>query len=166
MVATIKRARRKRLARFVRDVLLHTPFVQMLALLVVLWLVFSSAIFLAEHGREGATVKHFGEALYWGVAAFSTAGIADTPSSELAMLIGGIWIVVGSALFFGAIIATITTYFMRPMQRPGKRIIDTIEYNLEQLNDLSLEELDLLRETVDTLIVHVEDLKKKRRQSP
>jgi voltage-gated potassium channel len=51
---------------------------------------------------------------------------------------------------------------MRPMQRPGKRIIDTIEYNLEQLNELTLEELDLLKETVDTLIMHVERLKQTR----
>ncbi|MDH5790497.1 MAG: two pore domain potassium channel family protein, partial [Nitrospinota bacterium] len=56
----------------------------------------------------------------------------------------------------------ITTYFMRPMQRPAKKIIDTIEYNLEQLNDLSIDELDLLKETVDTLIIHVEKLKEKQ----
>jgi voltage-gated potassium channel len=65
-------------------------------------------------------------------------------------------------LFFGTIVATVTTYFMRPMQRPHKKIIDTIEYNLEQLEDLSIDELDLLRETVDTLIVHVERLKQTR----
>lgn len=97
-----------------------------------------------------------------GVAAFSTAGIADAPVSGTAQLVGGLWIVIGSVLFFGTIVATVTTYFMRPMQRPHKKIIDTIEYNLEQLNDLSLEELDLLRETVDTLIVHVERLKEKQ----
>jgi voltage-gated potassium channel len=74
-------------------------------------------------------------------------------------VIGGFWIVIGSALFFGTIIATITSYFMRPMQRPHKRIIDTIEYNLEQLNDLTPEELDLLKDTVNTLIAHVEQLK-------
>jgi voltage-gated potassium channel len=96
------------------------------------------------------------------VAAFSTAGIADMPTSGLALLFGGLWIVVGSVLFFGAIVATVTTYFMRPMQRPHKKIIDTIEYNLEQLNDLTVDELDLLKETVDTLIVHVEHLKKKQ----
>jgi voltage-gated potassium channel len=96
------------------------------------------------------------------VAAFSTAGIADAPVSGTAQLVGGLWIVIGSVLFFGTIVATVTTYFMRPMQRPHKKIIDTIEYNLEQLNDLSLEELDLLRETVDTLIVHVERLKEKQ----
>ncbi len=51
---------------------------------------------------------------------------------------------------------------MRPMQRPGKKIIDTIEYNLEQLNELTIDELDLLKETVDTLIIHVEHLKEKQ----
>ena len=154
--------RPNRLARFMRDVWLHTPFVRMLILLVVLWLGFAAALYQVEHNVEGTSITNYGEALYWGVAAFSTAGIADTPRSDMAMLIGGVWIVLGSAMFFGAIVATITTYFMRPMQRPGKRIIDTIEYNLEQLNDLSLEELDLLKETVDTLIIHVEHLKQAR----
>jgi voltage-gated potassium channel len=160
----MKTKRHRRLARFIRDVWLHTPFVRLLLLMVVLWLGFSAALYQVEHTVEGATIKNYGEALYWGVAAFSTAGIADTPQSDMARLIGGIWIVLGSALFFGAIVATITTYFMRPMQRPGKRIIDTIEYNLEQLDDLSLEELDLLKETVDMLIIHVENLKQARHQ--
>jgi voltage-gated potassium channel len=100
--------------------------------------------------------------LYWGVAAFSTAGIADTPISGTAQLVGGLWIVLGSVLFFGTIVATVTSYFMRPMQRPHKKIIETIEYNLEQLDALTLDELDLLKETVDTPIVHVERLKEKR----
>lgn len=51
---------------------------------------------------------------------------------------------------------------MKPMQRPHKKIIDTIEYNLEQLDDLTIDELDLLKKTVDGLIVHVEHLKKKQ----
>jgi len=133
-------------------------------LLIVLWLISAASMYLAEADVRGATITSFGKALYWGVAAFSTAGIADTPRSALALAIGGIWIVVGSMLFFGTIVATITTYFMRPMQRPGKRIIDTIEYNLEQLNELTLEELDLLKETVDGLIEHVERLKVKQAQ--
>lgn len=123
---------------------------------------FSAGVYLAERGIEGASVKSYGEALYWGVAAFSTAGIADMPRSSTAQLVGGLWIVLGSVLFFGTIVATVTGYFMRPMQRPHKKIIETIEYNLEQLNDLTLDELDLLKETVDTLIVHVERLKEKQ----
>ena len=40
-----------------------------------------------------------------------------------------------------------------------KQIVDTIEYNLEQLDDLTVEELELLKETTDALIEHVENLK-------
>lgn len=158
----MRRSKRpSRFRRFIRDISTHTPFVGMIVLLVVLWLVFSYGVYLSERGVETSSIASYGHALYWGIAAFSTAGIADTPRSNMGQLIGGIWIVVGSVLFFGTIVATITSYFMRPMQRPVKRIIDTIEYNLEQLDDLSIEELDLLKRTVDTLIVHVENLKKK-----
>lgn len=134
----------------------------MVLLLIVLWLLFSAGVYFAEQGVQGSSINSYGEALYWGVAAFSTAGIAEMPTSGTAKLVGGLWIVLGSVLFFGTIVATVTTYFMRPMQRPHKKIIDTIEYNLEQLNYLTLDELDLLKETVDTLITHVEHLKEKR----
>ena len=123
---------------------------------------FSTGIYFTERGIEGTSITSYGDAMYWGIAAFSTAGIADAPQSDIAKVVGGTWIVVGSVIFFGTIVATVTTYFMRPMQRPSKRIIDTIEYNLEQLNDLTIDELDLLKETVDTLIIHVENLKKKQ----
>ena len=153
--------RHTRFKRFLKDVSVHTPFIKMIFLLIVLWLIFSTALYMAERGVDGASINSYGEALYWGVAAFSTAGIANAPISTIGQLVGGLWIVIGSMLFFGTIVATVTTYFMRPMQRPHKKIIDTIEYNLEQLNDLTLDELDLLKETVDTLIVHVEHLKEK-----
>ena len=153
--------RHTRFKRFIKDVSIHTPFIKMNFLLIVLWLIFSGALYMAERGVVGASINSYGEALYWGVAAFSTAGIANAPISSIAQLVGGLWIIIGSVLFFGTIVATVTTYFMRPMQRPHKKIIDTIEYNLEQLNDLTLDELDLLKETVDTLIIHVEHLKEK-----
>jgi voltage-gated potassium channel len=127
-------------------------------------MIFSNGLYLAEQSSDHPTLSTLGDALYWGVAALSTAGIADIPHAELAKLIGGIWIIVGSFLFFGAIVATITGYFMRPMQRPHNQIIDTIEYNLEQFNDLSREELARLKETVDTLIVYVEQLNEKHHQ--
>jgi len=161
----MKRAgRHARLKRFVADVSTHTPFTRMVVLLVVLWLGFAAAIYFAERGVEGASIESYGNALYWGIAAFSTAGIADTPVSVFAQLIGGIWIVLGSMLFFGTIVATVTAYFMRPLLRPHKRIIETIEYNLEQLEDLNLDELELLKKTTDTLIEHVERLKDRRGQ--
>ena len=153
-----------RFKRFIKDISTHTPFIKIVVLLIVLWLIFSAGLYFAERDVEGANINSYGEALYWGIAAFSTAGIADTPSSNIGRLVGGMWIILGSVLFFGAIVATVTSYFMRPMQRPARRIIDTIEYNLEQLNDLTIEELDLLKETVNTLIIHVEKLKRKNNQ--
>ncbi len=159
-----KTKRNSRPKRFIKDITTHTPFAKMIFLLVILWFAFSTGLYFAERGIEGTNITSYGDALYWGIAAFSTAGIADTPQSDIAQLIGGAWIVIGSVIFFGTIVATVTTYFMRPMQLPSKRIIDTIEYNLEQLNDLTIDELDLLKETVDTLIVHVENLKKKQQK--
>ena len=149
----------RRSRKFIRDVIVHTPILKMSFLLIILWMVFAAGVYFGERGAEGTSITTYGRALYWGIAAFSTAGIADMPVNGISELIGAIWIVIGSMLFFGAIVATITAYFMRPLQRPSKQIIDTIEYNLEQLDDLSIEELELLKETTDSLIEHVERLK-------
>ena len=157
--------RNNKFIRFIGDVIAETPFVWMLLLLVVAWLVFAGGMYLSERNVEGATIRSFGQALYWGVAAFSTAGIADTPVAGLSMVLGGTWIVVGSTLFFGTIVATVTAYFMRPMQRPARKIVETIEYNLEQLDDLSVEELDLLKRTVDALIANMERARRKQEES-
>lgn len=150
-----------RLRRFIRDVIAETPFVKMLILLLVLWILFSAALYVVEQ-TQGSPIVTFLDALYWAVAAFSTAGIADTPVTQSGKVIGALWIIIGSVIFFGTIVATITVYFMRPLQRPARRIVDTIEYNLERLDELSMEELDLLRDTTDTLIGHMEGIKAHR----
>lgn len=153
---------RARTDKFIRDVLLHTPIVRASTLLIVLWLLFSAGIYFGEIDAEGSKITSYGKALYWGVAAFSTAGIADMPVNGISEFIGAVWIVLGSMLFFGAIVATITAYFMRPFQRPSKQIVDTIKYNLEQLDDLTIDELELLKQTTDLLIEHVEQIKLKQ----
>lgn len=158
----LRRAHESRLVRYAKTMLSDTLILRFIVVLFVLWLLFSAGIFLAEQRSPAPELESFGEALYWGVAAFSTAGIADTPASGLARLIGGIWIVTGSVIFFGIIIAAITGFFMRPLQRPVHRLVETIEYNLERLQDLSVEELDLLRTTTDTLILHMERLKARK----
>lgn len=156
------RSLKKGSRKFIRDVVLHTPILKMTFLLVILWMLFSVGIYFGESGAEGTKITSYGKALYWGVAAFSTAGIADMPVNGISEVLGAIWIVLGSVLFFGAIVATVTAYFMRPLHRPSKQIIDTIEYNLEQLDDLTVDELELLKETTDSLIKHVEHLKYQR----
>ena len=156
---------RKRVRRFLRDVVAETPFVKMLILLISLWAGFSAAMYFVENDVPESPIRAMLDALYWGVAAFSTAGIASTPATPLGKLIGGIWIIIGSVIFFGTIVATVTTYFMRPLQRPVRRIVDTIEFNLEQLDKLTVEELEILKRTTDTLIEHMEGVKGRRETS-
>ena len=153
---------RKRFRKFIAKIVNRTLFLQMVGLLAFLWLLFAAAMFAVERGSADSSIRSLGDALYWGVAALSTAGIADTPASGVAKLIGGTWIVIGSVLFFGIIVSTVTAYFMRPVRRPPDQMIESIEYSLEELDQLSLEELDLLKETVDTLIEHVEHIKSRR----
>jgi voltage-gated potassium channel len=151
-----------RLRRFSREIIEQTPFIGLILLLLCCWAAFAVALWLAERGAPGTSIVDYSDALYWCVAAFTTAGIADRPLTGFGRLVGAAWMVTGSILFFGAIVATITAYFMRPLQRPVKKIVDTIEYNLERLDDLSVEELELLKKTTDGLILHMETLRKKQ----
>ncbi|MEE4163636.1 MAG: potassium channel family protein [Woeseiaceae bacterium] len=154
-----------RVRRFLRDVVAETPFVKMLILLLGLWVGFSATMYMLEHDAPGAPISTFVDALYWGIAAFSTAGIADTPVTTAGKIVGGTWIVIGSVIFFGTVVATVTSYFMRPLQRPVRKIVDTITFNLEQLDELTVDEMEVLKETTDTLIEHMEGLKKQQRSS-
>ncbi len=163
-MSPINKSLRLRSKKFIRDIVIHTPVIKMTFLLVALWMLFSAGVFFGEYGTEGTTITSYGMALYWGISAFSTVGIADMPLNSTSLLIGAIWLILGPLLFFGAIVTTVTAYFLRPLQRPSKQIIDTIEYNLEQLDDLSIEELELLKETTDSLIEHMEHLKARERK--
>lgn len=55
--------------------------------------------------------------------------IAGMPINGISELIGSIWIILGSIMFFGTIVAIVTACFTRRMQRPSRQIIDTNEYN-------------------------------------
>lgn len=148
-----------RLRHYARSVLTQTSFVKIIAAFVALWLLFAAAFYYAERGSPDGAIDSYGDAVYWSVAAFSTAGIAPVPTTALSQLVGAVWIVVGSVIFFGTVVAAVTGYFMRPIQRPLHQIVETIEYNLDRLDELSVEELDLLKKTSDSLIVHMERIK-------
>lgn len=147
-----------RFRKFYAGVSAHTELQFLAVLLVAMCAAFSALLFAVERGVPGTPAGSFGDAIYWSVTAFTTAGLSDAPVTSLGKLVGGIWIVLGSILFFGTIVGVITAWFMRPLQRPGDQIIDTIQDNLERLDELSLAELELLRDTVNTLIGHMERL--------
>jgi len=62
-------------------------------------------------------------------------------------------------LWPGAVLGRGSAVHGRHRRYPG------IEYNLEHLEDLSVDELDLLKRTADNLILHMERLKKREASS-
>jgi len=137
--------------RFLRVIITQTPFVPMISLLAVLWLLFSAGFYFAEH-EVNEHIYSYGQALWWSMAAIETMGTPYKPITMAGEVVGGIWAILGVMLFWGTIIASVTVYFARRRERPVKQIISTIQYNLEQLENLSVEELELLKETTDGLI--------------
>ena len=69
------------------------------------------------------------------------------PITPIGMIIGAIWSIFGTIAFFGVIIGTFYSYYMLPRQRPSRELIGAIQYNLGELEDLSVDELETLRET-------------------
>lgn len=154
-----ERRRRLRIApnvpgvvKFIKFIFTQTPFARMIAAWVILWLIFSAGFYFAEHNANSEHVNSYGQALWWGMAAVETMGTPYKPVTTAGEVIGGIWAILGVFLLWGAVVASVTTYFARRREGTVKQIVSTLEYNLEQLEKLSLDELELLKETTDGLL--------------
>lgn len=146
--------------RFIKDIATQTPFLPIISVLVVLWLLFSTGLYFAERGVN-ESLNSFGDVLLWSLTAIQTMGSPHMPVTSSGRVIQGVWIVLGTMVFWGAIIASVTTYFMLPRRRPTRQIINTIEYNLEIFEDLSADELETLKETTVRLIeTRIDQLKR------
>ena len=138
--------------RFLKFIVSNTPFLPMVALWVVLWLIFCAGFYYAEHNANAEHVYSYGQALWWGMAAVETMGTPYKPVTTAGEVVGGIWAILGVALFWGTIIASVTAYFAKRRESAVKQIVATLQYNLERLDELSAEELKILKETADGLI--------------
>ena len=84
------------------------------------------------------------------------------PITAAGILIGSIWSILSTVAFFGVIIGTLYAYFMLPRRRPSREIIGALQYNLEQLENLSVDELELLRDTTVRIVnTQIGELKQK-----
>ncbi|MCK5434549.1 MAG: hypothetical protein KAI42_04630, partial [Dehalococcoidales bacterium] len=84
------------------------------------------------------------------------------PITAPGMIIGSIWSIFSTVAFFGVIIATVYAYFMLPRRRPSREIVNALQYNLEQLEKLSVDELELLRDTTVRIVnAQIGELKQK-----
>ena len=138
--------------RFLRQITTETPLIPLILALIGLWLLFSWGVYLAERGVN-EQINSYGYALWWTFTAMQTQG-ANSPGPITApgMLIGSIWSIFSTVAFFGVIIGTLYAYFMLPRRRPSREIVGALQYNLEQLENLSVDELEVLRDTTARIV--------------
>ena len=138
--------------RFLRQIAKETPLIPLMLALIVLWLLSSWGVYLAERGVN-EQINSYGYALWWTFTAMQTQG-ANSPGPITApgMIIGSIWSILSTVAFFGVIIATLYAYFMLPKRRPFQETISTIQYNLGELENLSVDELEVLRYTTVRIV--------------
>jgi voltage-gated potassium channel len=134
----------------------------MIIVLIGLWLLFSWGVYLVERDAN-EQINTYGYALWWTFAAMQTQGAnSPGPITALGMIIGSIWSILSTVAFFGVIIATLYAYFMLPRRRPFREIISAIQYNLGELDNLSADELEMLRDTTVRIVnAQIGELKQK-----
>jgi len=138
--------------RFFTDVIQETPFVPLFFVLIVIFLISSLGIFLVEKSVN-PQLDTFGNTLWWSFTAMQTQGAnSPGPITPLGIAIGATWSIIGTVAFFGVIIAMFYAYFVDPKRRPSKRIIDALQHNLGELDNLSVEELGVLKDTMINMI--------------
>ena len=143
-----------------RDLAFETPFFFMAPVLTALLLIFATGIYFAEAGALGSNIDSYGEAVWDAVVLMTTAGTMTEPVTTAGHVLGAIWTVLGCILFYGTIIASasayfllpLTSYFLLPHRSKEGQLIGTIQYNLGRLQELSLEDLQALKdETVEVI---------------
>ena len=133
--------------RFLKEVISETPLIPLIVVLGLLWLLFSWGVHLAER-EVGGQITSYGHALWWTFAAMHTQGAnSPGPITALGIAIGSIWSIFSTIAFFGVIIGSLYAYFMLPRRRPSREIVSALQYNLEQMEKLSIDELELLKDT-------------------
>ena len=147
---------------FLRKIVTETPLIPLVLALIGLWLLFSWGVYLAERGVN-EQINSYGYALWWAFTAMQTQGAnSPGPITATGILIGSIWSILSTVAFFGVIIGTLYAYFMLPRRRPSREIVSAIQYNLEQLEKLSVNELELLRDTTVRIVnAQIGELKQK-----
>ncbi len=148
--------------RFLRQIATETPFIPLILALIGLWLLSAWGVYLAERGAN-EQINSYGYALWWTFTAMQTQG-ANSPGPITApgIIIGSIWSILSTVAFFGVIIGTLYAYFMLPRRRPSREIVSALQYNLGELENLSVDELEVLRDTTVRIVnAQIRELKER-----
>lgn len=137
----------------------ETPLLLSLSIVAFMAAIVATLIYFLER-TDNPNVGGFVDALWWAIFTMQTHGNSWRPETLWGGVIGGAWSIIGTIMFYGAIIASVTVFFMRRRERTDVELITTIKRNLDDLDNLSLEELELLRESTSNLVaLHIEQIK-------
>jgi len=138
--------------RFLKTIVTESPLLSLLLVLLVLWLLFSTGLYFVEH-NVNEPLATFGDNLWWSLTAMQTQGFnAPGPITTWGRVIASVWSILGTLLFFGAIVSSVTVYFLIRKPRPLGEVAASVQYNLGRLEELSAEELETLKDVADRLI--------------
>ena len=144
---------------FWKVVFTETPLLLSLSVVAFLAGVVATLIYFLERDNN-ANVNGFVDAIWWTIFTMQTHGNSWRPDTFWGSVVGGAWSIIGTIIFYGAIIASVTVFFMRRRERTEVELITTIKRNLEDLDKLGMDELELLRESTNNLVgLHIEQLK-------
>ena len=138
---------------FFAELATQTPVVGMIVALVVLVALAPIPVFLFERAAEDAQMTSYWVGLWWAVSAFSTVGHSSVEVVTVGgRIVGSIYTVASVTLFFGSVIAAFSSYFLLTWRRPKRQLVDTINYYLQRIDDLTIEELEDLDEMTSCLL--------------
>jgi len=100
-------------------------------------------VYLLERGAEDSGMTNYWVGLWWAVSAFSTVGHSGVDVVTVGgRIVGSIYTVASVGLFFGSVLAAFSSYFILMWRRPKRQLVDTINYYLQRIDELSVEELE------------------------
>ncbi len=144
---------------FGKVIFTETPLLISLSVVAFTAGIVATLIYFLERAAN-PNVENFVDALWWAIFTMQTAGNSWRPETLWGGIVGGGWSIIGTIMFYGAIIASVTVFFMRRRERTEVELITTIKRNLDDLDNLSLEELELLRESTSNLVaLRIEQIK-------
>ncbi len=140
--------------RLFRDIATDTPILWFLSALVVLVILGPIPVWLFERTAANADMDSYWVGLWWAVSAFTTVGHSgisvDTTGGRI---FGSIFTALSVGLFFGSVIAAFSSYFLLTWRRPKRQLVDTINYYLQRVEELSVEELEDLEDMTRGLLL-------------
>ena len=140
--------------QFLVDIGTQTPVLWFIGVLSVLVVLAPIPVWLFERTAENPDMSSYWVGLWWAVSAFSTVGhSAVTVETVGGRIFGSIYTVVSVALFFGSVIAAFSSYFILTWRKPKRQLVDTINYYLQRVDELSVEELDDLQDMTRGLLL-------------